>query len=295
MSLGLQRAGFKVLRGYDSWQCAVDTYSQNLGHDAELLDLGDLSETLSRLDRHRTENGFPGIVGGPPCQDFSSAGTRVEGARADLTEKFADIITHFLPPFFVMENVARAQHAGAFKRAVAVMKNAGYDIDMAVLDASLYGVPQSRKRLITIGTQSAEVTAAVFKELSLAADTRPTTVRDALGDSLGVSAYYRHPRSYSRRAIFSIDEPSPTIRGVNRPMPSGYRKHPGDVADPSEVRALTLKERAAIQTFPPGWVFIASRTNAEQMVGNAVPPKLGEHIGRAVAKAYAAQPSIIGV
>lgn len=294
MSLGLQAAGFTVLRGYDSWPCAVDTYTQNLGHDAKLLDLGDLGATFLELEQYELGGReFPIVVGGPPCQDFSSAGHRVEGARADLTEKFAAIISKFRPPLFVMENVARARHAAAFKSAVSVMEGAGYHVQMAVLDASLYGAPQSRKRLVTIGTQDRSLTEQIFQLIRDSAASRSMTVRDALGESLGVEAYYRHPRSYARRAIFSIDEPSPTIRGVNRPMPPAYQQHPGDASAPSEVRALTLKERAAIQTFPPGFMFVGSRTNAEQMVGNAVPPKLAEHIGNALAHAVALQPSII--
>ena len=55
---------------------------------------------------------------------------------------------------------------------------------------------------------------------------KPMTVRDYLGDDLDIKHYYRHPRNYSRRAVFSIDEPSPTVRGVNRPIPKTYRTHP---------------------------------------------------------------------
>jgi DNA (cytosine-5)-methyltransferase 1 len=56
----------------------------------------------------------------------------------------------------------------------------------------------------------------------------PMTIFDYLGDSLELEYYYRHPRSYQRRGIFSIHEPSPTVRGVNRPIPKTYQKHLGD-------------------------------------------------------------------
>ena len=48
------------------------------------------------------------------------------------------------------------------------------------------------------------------------------TVAEALGDKIDIQYYYRHPRSYVRRGIFSVNEPSPTIRGVKRPLPQGY-------------------------------------------------------------------------
>ena len=90
-----------------------------------------------------------------------------------------------------------------------------------------------------------------------------------------------HPRSYNRRAVFSIYEPSATIRGVNRPIPDNYKRHHADKADISEgVRSLTSKERSYIQTFPEKFEFVGSKTNVEQAIGNAVPVKLAEYVAR---------------
>lgn len=284
MSLGFQLAGFDVLEGFDNWKPAVDTYSANLGHAATLLDLGDVEATIEALEKFEEGLEFPAIIGGPPCQDFSSAGMRVEGERADLTEKFATIVERFRPPFFVMENVARAEHAAAFKRAVSIMEAAGYFVDKAVLDASKCGVPQSRKRLITVGTRSSDLTESILASFMENMNEKPMTVRDWFGDRLGTETYYRHPRSYARRGVFSIDEPSPTIRGVNRPIPDGYPGHPGDASSISQTRPLTTEERAEIQTFPRGFRFVGSRTATEQMIGNAVPVRLAKFVGTAIAE-----------
>ena len=108
------------------------------------------------------------------------------------------------------------------------------------------------------------------------------TIRDWFGDRLATETYYRHPRSYARRGVFSIDEPSPTIRGVNRPIPLGYPGHPGDAADVKNTRPLTTAERAEIQTFPPGFNFVGSRTDTEQMIGNAVPVRLAKFVATAI-------------
>lgn len=285
MSLGFQLAGFDVLEGFDNWQRAVDTYTASLDHKATLLDLSDLDATIQALEKFEDLAEFPAIIGGPPCQDFSSAGTRVEGARADLTEKYAALIARFEPPFFVMENVARAERADAFKRAVAVMENAGYAVEMIVLDASLCGVPQRRKRLFTIGSKNPEVVSNIFTWLKTNQEKVPMTVRDWFGGRLGTDTYYRHPRSYARRGVFSIDEPSPTIRGVNRPIPAGYLGHPGDVASISDTRPLTTAERAEIQTFPPGFEWKGSRTDIEQMIGNAVPVRMAKYVAEGISKA----------
>lgn len=109
------------------------------------------------------------------------------------------------------------------------------------------------------------------------------TLFDYFGKSLGIEYYYRHPRSYARRGIFSIYEPSPTIRGVNRPVPKGYTKHEGDPIEVSEkVRPLTTKERSLIQTFPENFILNGSKTDLEQMIGNAVPVKLGEYVANCI-------------
>lgn len=292
MSLGFQMSGFEVLAGFDNWKPAIDTYCKNLGHESFMLDLGDVEATIETLTPYFDRENKPAIIGGPPCQDFSSAGKRAEGARADLTEKYAAVVSHFMPPFFVMENVARAQHAGAFKRAVATLEEAGYKVSMTVLNASKCGVPQSRKRLITIGTLDEAKTLEIFSWLTSHQSEKPTTLRDYFGDSLSTEHYYRHPRSYARRGIFSIDEPSPTIRGVNRPIPGGYPGHAGDSAPIDQARPLTTDERARIQTFPSDFEFVGARTNVEQMIGNAVPPLLGKYIAEALRETIEQYPQL---
>lgn len=289
MSLGFENAGFTVLEGFDSWKAAVDTYRANRDHPARCVDLSDIEASRAALDEHQNSDGFPIIVGGPPCQDFSPAGSRREGARADLTEKFASLIAHYLPPVFVMENVARAERAAAFSRAVSLVEDAGYTVGRIVLDASRCGVPQTRKRLITVGSVDPGVSRSAVLWMSENMDDTPMTVRDHLGDSLGADTFYRHPRTYARRAIFSVDEPSPTVRGVNRPVPPRYTAHPGDAGPASSSRALTTVERASLQTFPRDYAWRASRTDTEQMIGNAVPVRMAEFIARAVARGVSDQ------
>lgn len=285
MALGFRSAGFEVQRGFDNWLSAIETYTANLDHKAQLLDLSNLELTIEHLKEFHVEGTFPAVIGGPPCQDFSSAGHRIEGARADLTEKFAAIIEHFQPPFFVMENVPRAETAGAFHRAVSIMRSAGYTVERVVLDAAHCGVPQRRKRLITVGSLEPGIVQKAHDWMLSNQTKRAMTIRDWFGDRLGTDFYYRHPRSYARRAIFSIDEPSPTIRGVNRPIPNGYPGHPGDMAPVSEARPLTTLERAEIQTFPLGYKWMGSKTDTEQMIGNAVPVRMAQFIASAISSA----------
>ena len=86
---------------------------------------------------------------------------------------------------------------------------------------------------------------------------KPMSIHDYLGDSLGIDYYFRVPTNYNRRGVFSVHEPSMTIRAVDRPIPKGYKGHPNDPVPVAEVRCLT-PERTKLHTdiprkFPIYW------------------------------------------
>ena len=105
-----------------------------------------------------------------------------------------------------------------------------------------------------------------------------------MGAYIDIEYYYRHPRNYSRRSVFSVYEPSPTIRGVNRPVPPQYKGNYLDSVPPLSVRPLTSFERSQIQTFPRSWKWgtLSSNTALETNIGNAVPVKLASLIGEGI-------------
>lgn len=183
-----------------------------------------------------------------------------------------------------MENVARARTCEAYNNAKELFKKSGYGLTEQVLDASKCGVPQKRKRFFCIGALNEN---DGFLDSYLAANQSilPLNVRTYFIENhydLPFEYYYRHPRTYSRRAIFSVDEPSPTIRGVNRPKPPKYKKHLNDASNPDNVRSLTTQERALLQTFPPTFDFGNNQMIADQMIGNAVPVNLSNHVARSL-------------
>lgn len=279
MSLGFQNAGFEVIAAYDFWQAAIDIYKENFQHPIYKIDLSqkDISEELAAANPDI-------IIGGPPCQDFSIAGKReFEGKRANLTLIYSNIISAVKPRWFVMENVYNIEKSPVFAHAVSNFRKAGYGITKRIWDASYMGVPQMRKRYFVIGKLGAPddfLLPSLLKGLT----EKRMTVRQYLKDSpLDTEYYYMHPRSYARRAIFSIDEPSATIRGVNRPIPSGYQFHPADkTRDINLVRSLTSKERSFLQTFPAEFTFVGAKTDIEQAIGNAVPVKMAEYIAKRI-------------
>lgn len=277
LSLGFEQAGFNLVAAYDNWDKAIKVYRSNFKHPIHPFDLSNIEETVKHLSQYSLEI----IIGGPPCQDFSSAGKRMESSNANLTESFALIATLISPQVIVMENVTRARTSRAYMQARNIMRESGYGITETVLDASLCGVPQKRKRFFCIAIRNSDdsILSDYFAEEP---ESDPLTVSQYMGEEINTFYYYRHPRNYSRRAIYSIHEPSATIRGVNRPIPPSYPGHRLDAAPVTKARPLTTYERSRIQTFPHDWVWHGCKTDVEQMIGNAVPVQLARFVAEGV-------------
>ncbi|MTH95162.1 DNA (cytosine-5-)-methyltransferase [Roseibium sp. RKSG952] len=285
LSLGLQQAGFDVVAGADACEKTMRVYKvNNTGHAGLTEDLSDQKRALEI-----TKSFAPDVIaGGPPCQDYSSAGNRKEGDRAALTIGFTKLVCDVRPKLFIMENVARAEKSKTFKRAFDLFRAAGYGLTTRVLDASLCGVPQKRQRLFVVGAVgNSQGWLDPFIDARLSDE--PMTVREYMNDEIGVEHYYLHPRHYGRRAVFSIDEPAPTIRSVHREPPPTYVAHPQDFVDPSShyVRGLSTYERSRVQTFPMEFIWPKNATKAflDHMIGNAVPVELAEFVGSCILEA----------
>lgn len=280
MSLGFKNAGFNIVASFDNWKAALDVYRKNFPTTkAYEIDLKLWEGHFQLFSDLRPDM----IIGGPPCQDFSHAGKRNEFlGRGCLTISFASLVTALRTRWFVMENVDRIRRTKTLQVALNLFRNAGYSLTGKTLDASLCGVPQKRLRFILIGELGGKEGALEpFLEHNLS--TKPLTVKEYFGDDIDFEYYYRHPRNYSRRAIYSVHEPSPTIRGVNRPVPPNYPGHPGDATPIFKgLRPLTTIERSYIQTFPKSFKFEGSKTELEQMIGNAVPVKLAEYVAKCI-------------
>ncbi|KKJ01354.1 DNA cytosine methyltransferase [Prochlorothrix hollandica] len=289
LSLGFQRAGFDVVAAYDNWIPALEIYKKNFSHPIYNLDLMNGSKAIAAIASHHPDL----IMGGPPCQDFSSAGKRdLSLGRASLTYDFANIVCAIKPKWFVMENVEQIKKSQILKAITDQFFSHHYGLSSVILNAAYCGVPQARTRLFLIGhfqDKHNQVNSILKARLSK----EPMTVRDYLGDSLGIEFYYRHPRNYNRRGIFSIDEPSPTIRGVNRPIPQGYKLNSCDPKGISlnVIRPLTTLERSYIQTFPKFFKFEGTKTSLEQMIGNAVPVALARYVAEGI-KIYMTQGTV---
>ena len=289
LSKGFQDAGIDVSGAYDNWPAAVETYGWNMKHHVESIDLLDVDDALRKIKPLNVDL----IAGGPPCQDFSSAGKRIEGNRATLTEAFALIVKRCKPCIAVMENVPRVKGSQAYQKAKAMLVKERYFLYETILDASFCGVPQIRKRFFMFAWRmgSSAIGGRICEQINRSRSRERMSVADYMRDEIPIDHYYRHPRNYSRRAVFSVYEPSPTVRGVNRPVPPSYRRHHRDSCSLENVRPLTSYERSRIQTFPKSWKWSQdrrprSKSDVELLIGNAVPVNLARFVGQTIMNVF---------
>lgn len=224
LSLGLKEAGIDVVQAFDVWPVAIENYRRNVGDHAQVIDLKDILSVVPKIVRPAPDL----ICGGPPCQDFSTAGARSEGENASLTLAFAIIVAAIRPKWFLMENVIQAAKSAAWAEARAILVNAGYGISESRLDASRYQVPQSRRRLILCGRLGERD--GFLQSAIAAAASAPMSLRQFFGATTPAAMYFPST-SKARRSIWGADEPAPTIRERSiRPLPESYQPHPADAA-----------------------------------------------------------------
>ncbi|TAY24457.1 DNA cytosine methyltransferase [Rhizobium ruizarguesonis] len=301
MSLGLKRAGFKIVAAYDSMTDAVETYRANLGDHVHQRDLSDLLSIIPEIVDLKPDL----IAGGPPCQDFSVAGQRVEGKNARLTLAYAITITATRPEWFIMENVVQAARSRSWAEARDMLKKAGYGISECRVDFSYYNTPEARRRLIVVG-RLGERDGFIEGAVADAATDVPKTVRRAFTQAMGEMPtfdnrwrpeynvniiakghFYTRPLR-AGRAVRSVDEPYATITRTSGEPPSAalkakYEPHPNDSAPLEDAAVTHRKFLSRIQGFPEGWEW---RSNNKRrimvMIANAVPPTAAEIIGKVI-------------
>lgn len=278
MSLGLQRAGVDIIQAYDSWAPAIETYRHNIGRHVKQCDLKDIFKIGPVIADLSPDL----ICGGPPCQDYSVAGKRIEGENAGLTKAFAMLICIARPEWFVMENVPQVVRSKAWQMARAILVKAGYGLSECRLDASWYGVAQKRKRLFVIGRLGEQH--GFLNSALVAARTKRQTV---INDVLNIAEGYVYSRPFrAARGVRSVQEPFPTVtRTCWERLTERYlsNPHPKDPVPATQAAILTTGQLAQLQGFPEDWKWRgATRQDIHQMIANAVPSPLAETIGRVI-------------
>ena len=154
LSMGFEKAGFETKIAIDMWDDAVKTYNHNRSNKVAVCeDVHNWTEEY--LDKLVADGDVVGIIGGPPCQGYSTVGTRdVNDPRNHLYTEYCRIVETVKPDFFVIENVKGllTLSGGAFRDDIHTRFEAlGYTVRDKVVNAADYGVPQRRKRVFIIG------------------------------------------------------------------------------------------------------------------------------------------------
>jgi DNA (cytosine-5)-methyltransferase 1 len=165
LTLGLERAGFSVLAAIDFDANAIKVFSKNFARVPHALHKDLTKFPPQQLATLMGVDSVDVIVGGPPCQGFSTARSRdgansgprmIEDRRRELYEEILRYVEFFRPKVFVMENVLgikSAAHGQYFTRVQTEARKIGYRVHSQIERVSKLGVPQKRVRQLIVGTR----------------------------------------------------------------------------------------------------------------------------------------------
>jgi len=288
MDIGLEQAGFKIIWANDIDKDACATY--RLWSDADVFN-GDIGE----VDFNDVPDSDV-IVGGFPCQGFSLAGPRkINDERNKLYKHFVRAVAAKRPYVFIAENVKGILTLGGGRILEAIVKdfeNRGYAVTFKLLNASDYGVPQNRERVIFVGIRNDINVSFEFP------DKLPyrVTIREALQDldepsSDDVCFAPFSSRYMSRNRRRDWDDVSYTIPAMAKQVPLHPSSPPMEKISKDlwkfgegKTRRFSWQEAAALQTFPKGMEFVGDLTSKYRQIGNAVPVALAKEIGLKLVK-----------
>ncbi len=322
LSHGLKRAGFKILSGYDIDRSCKFAYEAN--NDAQ-FHTRDVAKVSADEIKAQFSGKVPSVLAGcAPCQPFSTYKQRYEeDPRWDLVSSFARLAVQVRPDFITMENVPsllKYKNGKLFEDFKGALEEAGYFVNWSIARCEEFGVPQRRRRLVVIASLHQPV-----PELRSTHD-KPLTVEDVLrnlppieagvennDDPLHVSAslsdinlkrirlskaggtwrdwpFELRAKCHQKRsgktypgvyARMSWSEPAPTMTTQCYGFGNGRFGHP------EQDRAISLREAAILQSFPPEYQFLPDGVRPKfsevgRWIGNAVPVGLAEAVGNLI-------------
>lgn len=309
LSLGFERAGFKILLATDFDRYCGETYNKNFPHIPFIK--GDVAKLSAKVIRDIIGSSHVNVLlGGPPCQGFSTIGNRAssdpkkrerEDRRNMLFREYIRILKQLKPDYFVMENVKgmlTLQGGEFFIKMLKKFRQSGYkNIDYRLLNAADYGVPQIRHRVFLIGNR-------LGQEVSFPEPThsnKHVTVGQVIRDLINKKNVPNHivlshgPTNIERYKLIPEGGRLPehnlpvhlfrknfgnTFKRLHRERPA-LTMVPGHNAFPIHPvlhRSLTPREAARIQGFPDNIIFEGPRQSQCSQIGNAVPPLLAQRV-----------------
>lgn len=303
-SFAFAREGFRLIRAIELDRAAAATYAENLGHHVEVAD----------VRRIRPEGRCEVLIGGPPCQGFSTLGKRrPRDPRNRLSLQMVEWARVLKPRVVVVENVPSFLDSPVWTRLRDGFECLGYTVEAHVVNAFDFGVPQLRSRSITFATRGRP------PRLRPVCRAPVRTVRQALAglplDPDNVNFHYAPrpgPLALARmKVIPSGGDKRDVMRRAPRLAAPSWWRVARDVTDvwgrmewdapsntlrtallnaskgryihPTRHRVVSLREAARLQSIPDEWTFVGDPYPIARQIGNSVPPRLGQAVARAVA------------
>ena len=272
--------GFKIMAAYEKDANSVETF--RLNHAVNIL------EHELTIDSPKTIPKADLLIGGFPCQDFSSCGPKrgLSSARGQLYKVMTEYMRLHKPYVVCAENVpnlARMQKGEVIKTITRDFEKEGYKVDVWNLYAPDFGIPQNRRRLFFICTredvpgmpqQPIPTNSGNYNSIKWAIEDLEKIIDESIPNQ---SQYFRASKAKKgngqgdERSI--ADKPAYTVRANAK---SRVQFHY------SLDRRLTVRECARIQTFPDNFIFPHSATTSIMQIGNAVPPILAHKVAQAI-------------
>lgn len=318
LDLGFEKAGFEIPVANEFDKTIWDTFKINhpkthlIEGDVRKVSKNDISEYLS--------GDLDGIIGGPPCQSWSEAGSLrgIDDDRGKLFFDYIRILKDFKPKFFLAENVSGMlanRHSSAVQNILHLFNDAGYDVNLTLVNAKDYGVAQDRKRVFYIGFRKDLNIKFSFPKGSTEDDEKKLTLKDVIWDLQDTAIPARERNHHnpvainnneyfigafssifmSRNRVRSWNEQGFTVQASGRQCqlhPQAPKMVKFGMNDcrfvkgkESLYRRMTIREIARIQGFPDDFKFIYdSLDTGYKMIGNAVPVNLAFEIAIAIKK-----------
>lgn len=311
LDLGFERAGFEIIAANEYDKTIWETYEKN--HKAKLIkkDIREiLSDELPKSD---------GIIGGPPCQSWSEAGSLrgINDPRGKLFYEYIRILKDIQPKFFLAENVKgmlSKRNTDAVRDIIKEFEEAGYNVFIKLLNAFDYGVAQDRERVFYVGFRK-DLNISHFefpypikeKERKFLKDTiwdlkdnalpgkekNKTNADDCIVDNHEYLTGGYSTIFMSRNRVRQWEQPAFTVQASGRQC----QLHPQAptmikvdkniykfvIGKEDLYRRLSIRECARIQGFPDTFKFYyTSLEDGYKMVGNAVPVDLAYIIAKRI-------------
>ena len=272
---------FEIIWANDFNEAACRSYARNIGQH---IRHGDIWQLLEEMPQETDV-----LIGGFPCQDISvnGKGAGVDGKRSGLYRAMVEAVSRTKPKMFVAENVKgllMKHNAKSLERVLKDFRALGYDVTYQLYHAADYGVPQTRERVIIVGTRP---------DMPKFSPPKPTheksnhvTAHDAINDLANVAENADFSHIWSRANVSG--EQGNRRMLANRPGYTIRAECHGNIQFHYDLpRRISMREAARFQSFPDAYIFESKLRETERQVGNAVPPVLAWHIAQAVKKCLA--------